>query len=325
MTTASLRRIQVRVPHRISGFFQVVESEAGRPIEDLARVGSRGGGPALTAFGITTVEVEDLPNTGNNEQNIVSITINGQDSTETAQTTKYVVTQLLPRLTRPIKVKISHDFDLPIGCGYGASGAGALGCAIGLCILLDLNLTQNQAGKIAHIAEVMNKTGLGTVGGQFVGGFSLTTEAGFPFTMEKLLFPPDLHIVCGTFGKILTSGILKEWKYKEKISRYGAEALKGVLQKPNVRTFMSVSREFVEKVGLIEALELENVRTLLNDLDRLPILGASMNQLGQSVFVCCTSPELKQVIEVFESYKPSIDIFNLGIHPCGPEILNPED
>ncbi|MHA1733663.1 MAG: GHMP family kinase ATP-binding protein [Promethearchaeota archaeon] len=274
----------------------------------------------MNAFGKTTVVISDVSD-GLGGLDATKISINGEDASEGASTTRYVVSQLLTRIAQPVFVEISHEFDLPMGCGYGASGAGALGTAIGLSLLLGLNLTQNQAGRIAHIAEVISKTGLGTVGGQFVGGFSLTTEAGFPFTMEKLMYPPDLRVVCGTFGKILTSGILKEWSYKKKISKWGEIALKKTLQVPNVKTFMEASREFLEGVGLVEALDLENVKELLTELDKARIYGASMNQLGQSVFACCKRKDVKGVLDIFESFTPDIENFELKVHPCGPELL----
>ncbi|GAB4327669.1 MAG: pantoate kinase [Promethearchaeota archaeon] len=313
--------VTVRVPHRISGFFQVVESERGRPLEDLAKVGSKGGGPALTAWGTTTVAVRGAAHKEEVGAVPVKIVVNDEDWTDSAATTQFVASQLLSKVPRPASVLVNHQFDLPIGCGFGASGAGALGTAIALSVALGLPSTLNAAGKIAHVAEVMNKTGLGTVGGQLVGGLSITTEAGYPFTLDKLVVPPDLRVVCGSFGPVSTTEVLSSWEYKEKISKYGAWALEKLLREPNVRTFMEVSREFVERVGLLDALHLDDVAELLAVLDRVDSLGASMNQLGRSVFCFCRERQLDGVLEAFSTFRPSLKVYPLRVCHVGPELM----
>ena len=105
---------------------------------------------------------------------------------------------------------ICHSFELPQGSGYGSSGAGALGITFGLNKLFALDLSPELLGKYAHVAEVMNHTGLGTVGGQFVGGLSISMKPGFPFAMHKIKIPDNIHIVVGSFGPISTKKILTD-------------------------------------------------------------------------------------------------------------------
>ncbi|MHA2326641.1 MAG: hypothetical protein ACXACB_14635, partial [Promethearchaeota archaeon] len=54
----------------------------------------------------------------------------------------------------------------------------------------------------------------------------------------------------------------------------------------------------------------------------LKILGASMNQLGRSVYAICKENDEKKVIDVLNSYKNDCTIFNLAINSNGPYILN---
>ncbi len=312
-------KVIVDVPHRISGFFEPVDVEMGRSVQDLARAGSRGGGPALTAFGQTSVE---LFSTTPSESRC-RIFINGEDVTTEARTTLFVFQQFLDYLKSPVEVEIRHDFDLPIGCGYGASGAGAIGAAVGLTCVLGLPLTLNQAGKIAHIAEVMNKTGLGTVGGQLFAGFNITTQAGYPFLLDKLIVPPGIRIVCGTFGPVYTKTILGSWEWKEKIRRVGAKAFEALFTRPNIQNFMDVSRKFVADVGMLEVLHLDNVKNLMAELNSLKIYGASMNQLGQSVYAICTEKQVPAVKKVFEKHQISKGPWDLGVCFTGPVLRVP--
>jgi hypothetical protein len=52
----------------------------------------------------------------------------------------------------------------------------------------------------------------------------------------------------------------------------------------------------------------------LNDLNKLDIIGASMNQLGRSVFTFCNKYSVKHVEEVFKSYEPDLKIFRSTIN-----------
>ncbi|TFF98996.1 MAG: hypothetical protein EU540_07445, partial [Promethearchaeota archaeon] len=156
------KKVIVEVPHRISGFFEIVDEINGIKIENPEKIGSRGAGFCLSAVSKTEIKIKKLEKREDFE---VEIYINGKRLDQQAETTFFIITYIKKYLKNPIKVKINHTFDLPVGCGYGASGSGALGTIFGLNYLLELNLSYRERGKIAHIAEVVNKTGLGTVCG----------------------------------------------------------------------------------------------------------------------------------------------------------------
>ena len=307
-------KINVLVPHRISGLFQIVESGGGRPMNNLSEVGSRGGGPSLTAYGKTSIEIIDILDSG--DRSNCEIFINGKNVTDTAKTTFYVFSHYISLFNQPVKVRISHKFDMPIGAGFGASGCGAIGSSFGLNYLLNIGLSFNQAGKIAHIAEVMNKTGLGTVGGQLTGGLSITTKAGYPFELDKILVPPNTKIICGSFGPISTGSIIGDPHHKEIIKSAGAWAMKELMSHPVFQTFIDVSRKFVDKIKLLENVEMKETKELIDDLNKLNIYGASMNQLGKSVYCFCKFEHEKKVLEVYESYCKNSKLYVKSLEVC---------
>jgi len=310
-------KISILVPHRISGLFQIVDYGGGRPMDDISKMGSRGGGPSLSAYGKTTVELVEILKS--DEASNCEIFINGDECTDTAKTTYYVFSHITSLFENPVKVKISHEYELPIGAGFGASGCGAIGTAFGLNFLLNVGLSYNNSGKIAHIAEVLNKTGLGTVGGQLTGGLSITTKAGFPFELDRILTPPDLKIICGSFGSIPTSSIIGDSDYRERIKNAGEWAMENLLTFPVFQRFIDISLEFVKKIGFLEQPEMSDTRDLINDLNKLDIYGASMNQLGKSVYCFCQSAKVKKVLETFNSYKPRIEFIKpMKICNTGP-------
>jgi pantoate kinase len=312
------KEITVEVPHRISGFFEIVDEKDGKKISNPEEIGSRGAGFNLNAVGITKVTVEKVNDPCEQELNIF---INNEKVNQKAETTFYIYNYVKNLLNQSFKVNIIHNFDLPVGCGYGASGAGALGAIYGLDEVLDLNLSLIERGRIAHIAEVVNRTGLGTICGQLCGGLCILKEPGYPCVSESITFPKNLEILCGSFGMIHTKSILTDPVLNSKIKNAGQRALNKLKKDKNIKTFISSSIQFVKETEILNILNLSEIEELLESLNNLDILGASMNQLGRSVYAICHKRELNDVLEIYNSYKPEIKIFNLKISNKGPRVL----
>jgi len=307
---STTNKIIVEVPHRISGFFEIVDKENGIPIKNPEKIGSRGAGFNVSGVGKTAISCKKLEK---EEESQFAIYINEEKLDHKAETTYFIYDYVRKLIDYPINVKIEHFFDLPVGCGYGASGSGALGTIFGLNKLLNLNLTNLESGRIAHIAEVVNKTGLGTVCGQLGRGLCVLKEPGYPCNHERLKSPNDLLVICGSFGKIQTKSILSDENLSSNIKQAGKLALNRLLSEPNYKNFVKVSFQFVKNTKIINILNLEKVSEILNDLWKLDIIGASMNQLGRSVYVFCKKGKEKDVFETYNTYKPDIKTFTLTI------------
>ena len=300
-------KVIVKVPHRISGFFEIVDEIGGKTIKDPVKIGSRGAGFNLNAFGITKIEL--LP-----AETKDKIFINGFELNEKAETTYFIVDYIKKFMNSSFYVEIHHDFDFPVGCGYGASGVGALGTIFGLSRLLKIDISEQEKIKIAHTSEVINRTGLGTVCGQMTGGLCMLKEPGLPCNSEKIDIPKNLIVVCGTFGMIHTKSILNDPIISRVIKKEGNIALKKLLQNPNIKNFIDNSIQFVENTKITHFLKLNYVNALMEELNKLEIVGASMNQLGRSVYTICEKISLKPVLEVFDTFKPNIKIFQTSIY-----------
>ncbi|MHA1487201.1 MAG: GHMP family kinase ATP-binding protein, partial [Promethearchaeota archaeon] len=148
---SNTNKIIVEVPHRISGFFEIVDKENGIPIKNPEKIGSRGAGFNVSGVGETVISSKKLEK---EDESQCTIYINEEKLDNKAETTYFIYDYIRKLIDYPISVKIEHFFDLPVGCGYGASGSGALGTIFGLNKLLNLNLTNLESGRIAHIAEV---------------------------------------------------------------------------------------------------------------------------------------------------------------------------
>ena len=140
---------------------------------------------------------------------------------------------------------------MPLGAGFGASGAGALGAAYALNAYFDLGLTANGAAAIAHTAEVSNRTGLGDVIAQDTGGLVIRIEAGAPGLgiVDRIPVQP-LKISYVVRGPISTKEVLSDQKTMQEINCAGEAALKELLRRPTLKDFMLLSRRFASQIGI---------------------------------------------------------------------------
>ena len=92
-------------------------------------------------------------------------------------------------------ITIEHQIEVPIGTGFGTSAGGALTAGLALKDALDLPLTYNQIGKIAHVSEIKCQTGLGTVSSlTFSGGCVLVVEPGAPGICQIDRIPINIRL-----------------------------------------------------------------------------------------------------------------------------------
>jgi pantoate kinase len=306
-----IERVIVRVPHRISGFFEIVDSIDGKRILDPMKIGSRGAGFNVNAFGKTLISYEKIEK---DEKSKCSIFINEQKMNEKAETSYYIFNSVKEYIKCNVRLKIEHFFDLPVGCGYGASGSGALGTIFGLNTLFNLNLSSFECGKIAHIAEVINKTGLGTVCGQLGGGLCILKEPGYPCKTEQINVPKNVIIMCVSLGKIQTKAILSDPLLSTNIKKAGKIALKKINSNPNYKNFIKCSIDFVKKSNILEVLNLNEIKELMDELNSLKIIGASMNQLGQSVYIFCKEDKINLVNEILSKFNSKFKNYLLRIY-----------
>jgi pantoate kinase len=262
-------------PAGLSSFFEICDhTVVGTQIVDLENVGARGGGFGLQKGILTKVTVSKT------KTNKIDVSINGKPAPE-AETSISTIRMLLENTQETYNVTVDHKIEVPIGAGFGTSAAGALTAGLALKETLELPLTLNQIGKVAHAAEIQCKTGLGTVGPLMLGGCILTLEPGAPGVsiIDRIPLTPNYVIVTGVFGPTPTKQILSSTEKRREINRFGKKTLSNILVDPSLETFLSCCWQFAQDTGFAT----ERVRQLVQLAEKAGAIGAAQNMVGEAV------------------------------------------
>lgn len=242
-----MKHAQAWAPGNLSLLFAVV------PHPDPAIMGSLGMGFTIDKGVTAEVRVSDTQ----------SITFNGAPiHLPTVEHAAQSLTQ------KPIAIALTSE--LPIASGFGVSGASTLSSVHAINKLLDLKKDPLELAKIAHIAEVVNKTGLGDVANQALGGFGVKFVSSSQFAIERLPLV-GIPVYCLSKGKIETSSILSNPAMIDDINTQGHKSLAVIkswmeTRKPiSFADTLTISKTFVKHTGL---LALTTITPIINEVEK---------------------------------------------------------
>lgn len=270
-------------PCNITGFFTIHDRSL-----DVLRVGSTGAGVALDQGVITRLRIRRA------RRSKVSVKFNNRPL-DNPTVSRRVAQAFVTLDGRAWDVRVAHECPLPIGCGYGTSGAAALGLSFAMNDAMRLSLTLTEAAGIAHACEVKSKTGLGTVASVFFGGLTIRTKPGAPgiAIVKKIRAPHSLRVVSATFGPLSTRGVLGNSGLKMRINNCGRSLVSNLLRETTSTEFMSLSRKFANCVGLMS----KRVKRVTKILEENSV-GSSMMMLGESLFCVIPSDRVPLASEI---------------------------
>lgn len=307
------KKAQAFAPGGISSFFEICSTNSsGKPLNDLEKIGSRGGGFVIDKGVHSLVEVLEAKKT------TIDVFINGKLAPE-AETSRTVAEALLFKTAKKYKVMINHTVEVPIGAGFGSSACGALGTALALSKAIGLNLTYNQLGKIAHVAEIKCKTGLGTVGPIMLGGCILTIEPGGPgiSVIDRIPLSEGYSIVAGVFGPTPTKQILESVEKRREVNRCGRKTLEQILDEPSAENFLACCLEFAEKTGFMT----ERVNRMVQLAVKAGAVGAAQNMVGEAVHALALDENVEKVAEAFKQVLPKEKVLVAKIDFQGARLI----
>jgi pantoate kinase len=268
------------VPGHVTGFFSVHRAE------DPSRSGSRGAGVALSdGVSVTVTPAADR-----------SLVFEGESIGMSAP--EGVLESL------DVNARVTVATDLPLGTGFGVSGATALGTALAANAAFGANYTENDLVELAHTAEVEAGTGLGDVVAQARGGVPLRLEPGGPSSGALDGVPTARRIEYLSFGSLATADVLGG--STEELTDAGERALSELREQPTIERFVHSSRRFARDAGLLTSqVEATIEDVLAHDGE------AAMAMLGETVFALNTGL-------TDAGYDPSV----CRIYPPGAALLD---
>jgi pantoate kinase len=278
----------------ITGFFQIHEHE------NPHRKGSTGCGIVLNGGVTTEVRAGELIEK-------TEILLNGKEvEGRTTRTVAEMITD--------VPVRINSWAEIPIGCGFGASGAGALGTAYALNRALSLNQTAKSLTEYAHVAEVVNRSGLGDIAAQSNGGVVIRLQpGGSEFGLVDCIPAHEARVYCIVLGEISTNSVLKDKAAAERINTAGKTAMSELLKKPTLENFMSQAKEFASKTDLMSS-RAKDIIEAANASGGM----ASQAMLGDTVFVI--APHYKE-FPIYEALQEFGEVLEYNISTCVPKLI----
>lgn len=259
------------VPGHVTGFFTVDRDE------DPTRTGSRGAGLALTDG--VTVTVESATES--------EVVLDG------SPVEMEPATRVLDALD--VRARVTAETPLPVGAGFGVSGAVALGTALSANAAFGCSLSENELVTVAHGAEVLADTGLGDVVAQARGGVPIRLEPGGP--QHNLLdgIPARSRVEYLSFGELSTETVLAS--DTEGLTAAGQRALSTVVAEPTLETFTFASRRFARETDLLTPRVAETI-TAVGEAGgdaAMALLGDTVFALGTGLSDAGYDPEVCQV------------------------------
>ncbi|MDH5481253.1 MAG: hypothetical protein OEY22_00020 [Candidatus Bathyarchaeota archaeon] len=284
-----MKKVKAFAPCHITGFFEIFDQSA-----DASHVGSRGAGVSLTEGVETTTMVTK------SSKNSLQVKINGSVS-NSARVSHHVVNTFrrLLKETEKLVITVEHYTKVPIGAGFGTSGAAALSLTLALNEAFDLGMSKIEAAQLAHKVEVECRTGLGTVIAETFGGLEIRVKAGAPGIgeIQRVAMPRDVVVACLFFAPLPTRKFLTDEEACRRINELGGKLVDRLVEEPDFINFMKFSRQFAEHVGLITS----KVRSVLKAADETNFI-CSMPMFGESVFTLIERKHTEKLLEIFRKF-----------------------
>ena len=300
-----MRTASAYAPGHLTGFFQICD----QPDDPLLK-GSRGAGFSIDRGVRTMVQVEA------SDRDAITVIMDGAVTGE-AVVTENVVMRMLSKLKEAHRVEVTHEIQTPMGAGFGSSGGGAITVALALNEALGLGLSYVEAARVAHLAEIECKTGLGTVFAVTKGGFGVLYKPGAPGIGEAMKYDrsDELAAVYVAFGPISTSEALSDPSIRRRINELGGRFVDEIKGDLNPSRFMELSRRFTDYVGIATP----RMRVVMDSADEAGVPSA-MAMFGEAVFSLVSKEEALTVAEVFREAAPDNEVCLANVEECGARL-----
>ena len=278
-------------PAHITGFFKA-ELDGKEPNQ----LGSLGAGFSIQKGVKTTVNVRSKTE---HDINNYAIRVKGFNTGD-IRVSEYVLNEFL---LDGKYFDVTHEIDVPVGYGFGCSGAVALSLAIALNDALKYGYTKTKVAQIAHKAEIKCQTGLGDVLASYHGGFEIRIKSGAPGVGEVQRITPkeklEVMIIC--FNPISTKKFLKE--KISLINGLGGKMVQKLVKSQDMDEFQDMSIKFAKYIHVITP----KMNKVIKDLHDNGIK-CGIALFGETIFSLVPKDKKQKALEILKKYDDGIII-----------------
>lgn len=234
---------------------------------------------AFAPASVTAVFAPDETESGSRGASVAlqdGVTVAVDDADETAVTVDGEPTEFEPvsRVLDRLGVDATVDVrpDVPIGAGFGASGAATLATALAANDLFGLGHDREQLVEHSHEAEIAAGTGLGDVFIQNAGGLLYNVGDG------RQRVETDEPVEYTSYGALSTADALADEELMAQVRDEGGAVLDALPAPPTVGDVIEQSWPFARTLGL-------PTQRVVDDVMRAEAAGgaATMAMLGETV------------------------------------------
>ena len=278
-------------PAHITGFFKA-ELDGKEPNQ----LGSLGAGFSIQKGVKTTVNVRSKTE---HDINNYAIRVKGFNTGD-IRVSEYVLNEFL---LDGKYFDITHEIDVPVGYGFGCSGAVALSLAIALNDALKYGYTKTKVAQIAHKAEIKCQTGLGDVLASYHGGFEIRTKSGAPGVgkVQRITPKEKLEVMIICFNPISTKKFLKE--KISLINGLGGKMVQKLVKSQDMDEFQDMSIKFAKYIHVITP----KMNKVIKDLHDNGIK-CGIALFGETIFSLVPKDKKQKALEILKKYDDGIVI-----------------
>ena len=287
----SIMRAKAFSPAHITGFFKA-ELDGKEPNQ----LGSLGAGFSIQKGVKTTVNVRSKTE---HDINNYAIRVKGFNTGD-IRVSECVLNEFL---LDGKYFDVTHEIDVPVGYGFGCSGAVALSLAIALNDALKYGYTKTKVAQIAHKAEIKCQTGLGDVLASYHGGFEIRIKSGAPGVGEVQRITPkeklEVMIIC--FNPISTKKFLKE--KISLINGLGGKMVQKLVKSQDMDEFQDMSIKFAKYIHVITP----KMNKVIKDLHDNGIK-CGIALFGETIFSLVPKDKKQKALKILKKYDDGIVI-----------------
>ena len=278
-------------PAHITGFFKA-ELDGKEPNQ----LGSLGAGFSIQKGVKTTVNVRSKTE---HDINNYAIRVKGFNTGD-IRVSEYVLNEFL---LDGKYFDVTHEIDVPVGYGFGCSGAVALSLAIALNDALKYGYTKTKVAQIAHKAEIKCQTGLGDVLASYHGGFEIRTKSGAPGIgeVQRIIPKEKLEVMIICFNPISTKKFLKE--KISLINGLGGKMVQKLVKSQDMDEFQDMSIKFAQYIHVITP----KMNKVIKDLHDNGIK-CGIALFGETIFSLVTKDKKQKALEILKKYDDGVVI-----------------